>query len=228
MTYAVPREVLSAIMPPGLEPDTREGVCFASLVTFDFLDTRVLGVRWPGFVNFPEVNLRFYVREGARRGVCFVKELVPSRVVSSVARAVYNEPYAPARMRSRVEREGEAICVRHWFSCRGGKGEVEVQGVGPAQVPAEDSEEHFFKEHTWGFGRSRRGKLLRYRVEHPVWATYRIESCRIDVDWGGVYGAAWEFLKGANPVSVVLAEGSAVRVFPVGTLAVGNQVVGSP
>ena len=60
-TYAVPEGLLRSRLPPGLELDRRDGQCFASLVAFDFLDTRVLGVPWPGFRHFPEVNLAVYV-----------------------------------------------------------------------------------------------------------------------------------------------------------------------
>src|SRR5260370_5945784 len=57
-TYAVPPELVASYLPAGIEPDARDGRAFASLVAFDFRDTRVLGVAWPGFRNFPEVNLR--------------------------------------------------------------------------------------------------------------------------------------------------------------------------
>src|SRR5437763_1450757 len=60
--------------PPGLELDRFDSSAFVSLVGFSFLDTRVLGVGWPGFRHFPEWNLRFYVRRGDQRGVCFVRE----------------------------------------------------------------------------------------------------------------------------------------------------------
>ena len=69
LTYDAPPELLQHRLPGELELDTRDGDAFASLVAFDFLDTRVLGVAWPGFRSFPEVNLRFYVRrkdDGAR------------------------------------------------------------------------------------------------------------------------------------------------------------------
>src|SRR5215468_781631 len=81
-TYAVPDDLLRPHLPPGLELDRRDGRAFASLVAFDFLDTRVLGVPWPGYRNFPEVNLRFYVRHGEQRGVVFVREFVPLRLVA--------------------------------------------------------------------------------------------------------------------------------------------------
>ena len=70
-TYAVPPALLRSRVPPGLELDRREGLegeAFVSLVAFDFLETRVLGVPWPGFREFPEINLRFYVRRPAAEG----------------------------------------------------------------------------------------------------------------------------------------------------------------
>src|SRR5213075_3299402 len=73
-------DLLERRLPPGLELDTRDGRAFASLVAFDFLDTRVLGVPWPGYRDFTELNLRFYVHRGLERGVVFVREFVPHRL----------------------------------------------------------------------------------------------------------------------------------------------------
>src|SRR2546423_13280170 len=87
-TYAVPPALLRPRLAAGLELDTRDGQAFVSLVAFDFLDTRVLGVPWPGFRDFAELNLRFYVRRGADRGVMFVREFVPQRLVAWMARAI--------------------------------------------------------------------------------------------------------------------------------------------
>lgn len=216
VTYAVPRAALESRLPPGLTLDERDGKCFVSLVAFDFLDVRVRGVRIPGLVNFPEVNLRFYVREGSRRGVCFIRELVPKRLIAWVAKVVYNEPYVTARMESGVESIANGVRIRHRFERGGASGEVSVIGRGPAVIPRPDSIEHFFKEHTWGFGTGRGGGLLRYRVTHPTWAIYRVEVCDVRLDWSGIYGEAWTFLEGQRPESVVLAVGSGVEVYPKG------------
>ena len=59
-----------------------EGQTYISLVAFRFEKTFVLGLPIPGYRNFEEVNLRFYVKhtpkEGeCRRGVVFIQELVP-------------------------------------------------------------------------------------------------------------------------------------------------------
>ncbi len=69
VSYAVPDTWLRPYLPPGLMLDRWEGHACVSLVAFDFAETRVAGLAWRGFQRFPEVNLRFYVRDGDRRGV---------------------------------------------------------------------------------------------------------------------------------------------------------------
>src|SRR5262245_57354345 len=84
--FSVSPELLRPRLHPDLELDTREGQAFVSLVAFRFLDTRVLGIGWPGYRNFAELNLRFYVRHQGERGVVFVREFVPQRLTAWLAR----------------------------------------------------------------------------------------------------------------------------------------------
>ena len=81
-------------------------------------------------------------------------------------------------------------------------------------MPPPESTAHFFKEHQWGFGTTRGGQAVRYEVTHPFWQTYPVTSFDLDMDWAHVYGPEWTFLQDAEPYSVVLAEGSAIKVFP--------------
>jgi uncharacterized protein YqjF (DUF2071 family) len=214
LTYAVPPALLEPRLPPGVSLDLRDGRAFVSLVAFDFLDTRVLGVPWPGFRNFPEINLRFYVRRGERRGVVFVREFVPRRVVAFLARAIYNEPYVAAAMSSRVREDDGRISIEHRLTFEGRENRLSVVATKPASRPPSESTEHFFKEHEWGFGTGRRGGCLSYRVVHPCWDCYRVESYALDWDWRSIYGEEFAFLGSAEPCSVVAAVGSEVSVFP--------------
>ena len=218
LTYEVPPALLDPHLPAGLEIDRRGVSAFASLVAFDFQDTRMWGVAWPGLRRFPEINLRFYVRQGNRRGVVFIREFVPQPLVSLFARAIYNEPYLVAPIESGVAEEASAIVTIRRLRWRGRSHAIEVTGNKPAVRPGEDSEEHFFKEHQWGFGRDRRGRTLVYEVRHPVWDVYPVRSWSLDFDWAGVYGPAWGFVSAAKSASVVLAAGSPVSVYPRGRL----------
>ena len=212
--YAVPEELLRPRLPPGLDLDTRDGRCWASLVGFQFLDTRVLGVGWPGYRHFPEWNLRFYVKQGDQRGVCFVREFVPQWLTATLARVIYNEPYRAARMTMDVDDRPDRVVASYSVKWGGRLHVLSAVGSKPAVRPGPDSAEHFFKEHSWGFGTSRGGKLIRYEVNHPGWDVYPVREFAADVNWALLYGAEWAVMQDAVPASVVLAAGSAVSVFP--------------
>ena len=87
--YEIAPVILADLIPKGVSLDFYEGKCYVSLVAFMFLDTRVLGIPVPFHINFEEVNLRFYVKremaDETRRGVVFVKEIVPRFAIATVA-----------------------------------------------------------------------------------------------------------------------------------------------
>jgi uncharacterized protein YqjF (DUF2071 family) len=217
-TYAVPPALLQPRLPPGLELDTRDGDAFVSLVAFEFCNTRVLGIAWPGYKNFAELNLRFYVRHGGERGVVFVREFVPARLVAWMARLLYNEPYRAAPLLAVCKDEPERRSMEYRLEWAGRIHRITVTGSKPGVLPSETSTEQLFKEHRWGFGVTRRGQPLRYEVVHPRWEVLPVQSFHIDLDWASVYGPEWGFLATATPYSTILAIGSAIAVHPHGKL----------
>lgn len=210
--FKVPDEVLEPYLPPRCELDRYEGSAYLSLVAFQFLNTRVLGIRWPGYVNFPEINLRFYVRCEGQRGVVFIREFVPSRVVAALARVFYNEPYRTGKMGHEVLSVEGQTTAKYQLSIPGAQLKLEVQGDAHPRVPPTDSLEHFFKEHSFGFGKARSGDLVRYEVHHPQWETLPVSKFRLEADWADLYGNDFAFLGSQDPRSVVFALGSEIRV----------------
>src|SRR6476661_1870708 len=87
LNYEIEPKIIQPLVPSGTELDTWNGKTFVSIVGFLFLKTKVRGIPVPFHRNFEEVNLRFYVRrfvEGeTRRGVVFVKELVPRFAIAA-------------------------------------------------------------------------------------------------------------------------------------------------
>jgi uncharacterized protein len=214
--FEVPRALLQPLVPPGCELDRRDGACWASLVGFQFLGTRVLGIGWPGFRNFPEWNLRFYVTHNGERGVCFVREFVPQWSVATIARVLYNEPYRATKMSMAVMDEAGALTATYTVTWAGRVHSLSATGAKPAMRPTADSPEHWFKEHSWGFGTGRRGQLIRYEVNHPEWDVYPVREFEFDLDWALLYGTEWTVMNGVQPASVVLAAGSEISVYPKG------------
>jgi uncharacterized protein YqjF (DUF2071 family) len=211
--FTVPKEMLLPRLPDGLELDLWEGRSFVSLVAFDFRDTRVFGVRWPGYRNFPEINLRTYVRHGNDRGVMFIREFVGLEIVARIARWCYNEPYRVVPLTSTVVGTDRLIKIEHRLQSGDREHTIRAIGGGPA-VLSTDGVDHFFKELRWGFGRSRSGNTLKYEVDHPPWETFQVEDFAINLDWGELYGPEWAFLTKASPESVILAAGSPVAMYP--------------
>lgn len=210
--YAVPPERLEPLLPEGVELDTRNGDAFVSLVALDFLELRLFGVAVPGHRRFSQLNLRFYVREGDRRGVVFLRELVPKRLLAWSARLVAREPYRVARMRSEVTSTPAQLSVEHHLR-RGAKEHWLAVHADPARRRQRALEsEQFFTERHWSFNRSRLGKLLRFQVQHPVWSTLPVARYELDWDFRALYGEEWEWMSHVAPHSVLLAEGSPIQM----------------
>ncbi|CAN0530075.1 unnamed protein product [Laminaria digitata] len=218
LTYRVDPELLSPHVPDGVELDIHQGSAFVSLVAFDFLDTRVFGIPWPGYRDFPELNLRYYLKYKNQRGVAFLQEYVPKRIIAKMARAIYNEPYDYAPIRSETKADDTSHDYTLALDVGGRTHTIRVSATPSPHTPPRDSLAHYFKEHKWGFGHDHKGRTLTYRVEHAIWDVYDVQSYSLDVDFGLLYGEQWAFLADEEPFCAVFALGSPVKVFPKGGL----------
>ncbi|MEP6672880.1 MAG: DUF2071 domain-containing protein [Chthoniobacter sp.] len=212
LNYVVDPAVLRPLVPHGVELDLWQGEALVSMVGFLFLHTKVLGVPVPFHQDFEEVNLRFYVRretpEGWRRGVTFVREIVPRLAIATVARVLYNEPYLACPMRHTV---APGHCEYAWrFGGRWNSISAECEGE-PAPI-GEGSAEEFIFEHYWGYTRLRDGSTAEYQVEHPRWRSWTAKKARLDCDAAALYGADFAQPLAGIPVSAFLAEGSPITV----------------
>jgi uncharacterized protein YqjF (DUF2071 family) len=211
--YEVAPEVLEELVPSGVTLDFHDGKCFASLVAFMFLDTRVLDFLIPFHINFEEVNLRFYVKheteEEIRRGVTFVKEIVPKYAIAKVAKTFYGEPYERWNM-SHSKDENE-LNYSWWKGDEHHSVDVTVgENLG---VPAEGSEGEFIIEHYWGYTKRGENRTDEYRVEHPKWELFDVKDFEIKTDFGKLYGEQFAFMNNTKPHSIFMAKGSEVSVY---------------
>jgi hypothetical protein len=211
--YEVDRGLLKGRVPRGTELYLHEGRCFVSLVGFMFLDTRVLGVPVPFHINFEEVNLRFYVRRKTeseiRRGVVFVKEIVPRYAIAAVANVLYGEPYQCWRMTNMRDHEK----VEYSWSRRDCSNSISVTRGESLGVPAANSHGEFIIEHYWGYTKRGADRTDEYKVEHPKWELFAVDDPLIEVDFGATYGSEFAFLDELEPYSVLLAKGSPIAVY---------------
>lgn len=220
LNYACPAELLLPHLPKGVELDPWEGELLISLVGFMFLDTKVMGFAIPGHRDFEEVNLRFYVRskseEGeTRRGVVFIRELVPKPLIAWTARTLYEEPYRSAAMGHKIDLSPETGgSVEYFWTFHENSYRLSGRAEGPSSELQEGSEEEFITEHYWGYTKRSKGFTSEYHVAHPRWRVWRCCAASITGDLSALYGSKFAEVMARGPRSALLAVGSESAVYP--------------
>ncbi|HEY9126696.1 MAG TPA: DUF2071 domain-containing protein [Acidobacteriaceae bacterium] len=215
LNYAVDPSLLNGYVPAGTELDSFAGKTYLSLVAFEFNRTCVLGVAVPFHRSFEEVNLRFYVRRGERRGVVFIRELVPKFAVAWLARTAFGENYASVPMSHRIEVGAEAGTIRAEYAWGAGADSctASIETHAESFVPGENSLAQFITEHYWGYAEQRNGGSLEYEVKHPPWQVREGRRAEFHGNTARYYGDSFAQLLKEPAESAFLAEGSAVTVF---------------
>ncbi len=215
VNYAIDPKLLTRYLPFKTEIDFWKDRCYVSLVGFMFQDTKVLGFKIPFHIHFEEVNLRFYVRHNNngewKRGVVFIKEIVPKPVLTFVANTLYKENYETMPMAHSWEEKDESLTVEYKWK-KGNWNALTVRTGVELYKIEEGSEEEFITEHYWGYTKIDAGKTSEYGVEHPRWEVYCTKEYQMDVDFKNTYGSNFAFLQNEIPKSVFLAEGSEILV----------------
>ncbi|MCB0525382.1 MAG: DUF2071 domain-containing protein [Saprospiraceae bacterium] len=224
--YTIDPELLGLFVPPGTELDFWNDKCYISLVGFMFLNTRVKGISIPWHRNFEEVNLRFYVKRKMqgewRRGVVFIKEIVPKPAISLVANTRYKEHYVTRLMRHNwMEKAEYHECTYAWnpfptlkwveFTARHNAESVAIEP---------GSEAEFITEHYWGYTKWDKTCSLEYEVKHPKWEVYHVQDFRVTGSLLDEYGPIFSGVLSNSPSSVFLAKGSEVEVMNANMICV--------
>lgn len=216
VNYEIDPSVLKEYVPAGTELDLWQGKCYVSLVGFMFLNVKLLGIRVPYHVNFEEVNLRFYVKRHVggewRRGVVFVKELVPKRALTFIANTVYKEHYETVPMQHEWKYSEENLEITYGWEKGGKTQSLQIKAKPIAVDILAGSEAEFITEHYWGYAKVSETKTNEYEVTHPKWKQYPVVDVQLNVDFRITYGERFNLLNKMQPVSVHLAEGSLITV----------------
>lgn len=251
LNFAAPIEAIAPLVPPGTEPDLHDGQACISVIGFRFHAVRLYGMAVPGHTDFPEINLRYYVRRHVgnevRRGVVFVREIVPRRAVSFAANWLYNENYitrpmqttrqilgaslaandtieyawrshADSAAREMADADGmtQASVRSRWFD-QGRRGHQWNRLAGRVSTalatPPTGSFEQFIVERYWGYALGRDGATREYQVAHVPWRVAPADNIVWDCDLPATYNTPFvEYLR-EPPVSAIVADGSAIKVF---------------
>jgi len=218
LNYEVHPSLLKAYVPRGTELDSFGGRTFISLVGFRFLRTKLFGaLPVPFHTNFDEVNLRFYVRREidgeVRRGVVFIREIVPRAAIALVARIAYGEKYSAHPMRHNTNFTQSAGTVSYEWRLNGQWCGLEANIDGQSCPASEGSLEQFITEHYWGYSIARDGSTLEYHVSHVPWRVWVSNKAGFSGNADAIYGPELGAAVRRPPASAFVADGSPVFVF---------------
>lgn len=215
LNYAVDPSVLQGFVPSGTELDSYQGVTYASLIGFEFNRTRLAGTPVPFHQSFEEVNLRFYVKRADRRGVVFIRELVPKYAVAAIARFAFGENYSCVPMSHSISPRAQSgvLEAKFVFGSGASRCSVRIEATGMPYLPGDDSLAQFITEHYWGYAAQSDGSCLEYEVQHPRWQVSEAKTAEFRGDATPFYGAEFARILSRTPDSGFLAEGSSVTVF---------------
>jgi len=218
LNYSVEPTLLLPYVPSGTALDSFDGKTYVSLVGFIFRKTKMFGkVVIPFHSEFVEANLRFYVyrNQGAekKRGVVFVKEIVPKRAIALTARLIYGENYVSLPMDHKITSERDGIIVEYRWKNRGQWLTLTASAKGAPILPMANTLEQYITEHYWGYSKSRAGRTLEYQVTHAPWRLWSCSNAKFAGDSEELYGREFAAILALQPDSAFIAEGSPVSVF---------------
>ncbi|MDO5738528.1 MAG: DUF2071 domain-containing protein [Ornithinimicrobium sp.] len=184
--WAVDPEKVARWMPPGVRPDTLDGVTYVGLIPFRMVGAgigRGPGVPWLG--SFLETNVRLYsVDETGRRGIVFLSLDADRAAVVAGARAAFGLPYRWARMRYRVSGEVHSYDAR----LRGPGRRTESHIVIRAGARRVSSDLDDFLSARWGLHVRWWGTTLYVPNRHEAWPVHEAEVLALDDELLGSVG----------------------------------------
>lgn len=214
--YIIDPNILLPYLPAKTELDVYNGNVYVSLIGFMFENTRILGIKVPFHVNFEEVNLRFYVRYNDngvwKRGAVFIKEIVPKPAISFIANIIYNEQYSTMHMKHFFHYNLNEIKLGYQWKYQHKWNRIEATAESIAVLMLPGTEEEFIAEHYWGYSKYNSKITFEYAVQHPRWKIFPVKNYTIDCDFTALYGQSFSILQNAEPNSVFVARGSAIRI----------------
>lgn len=185
--------VLQPLIPTGLELETFDGNAWLGIVPFRMEASRVrLLPAIPGLSDFPELNVRTYVRVGQRFGVWFFSLDAANPVAVRGARTIFNLAYFDASMT--VDTRDDIVAYRSHRTHRDAPPadfSAKYAPAGPVYHAQPGTLDYFLTERYCLFHQQQNGDLGYLDVHHLPWplqaATVRIEQNTM----AAAFGVTW-------------------------------------
>lgn len=168
--WSYPAEVVSRLLPPGVELDTFDGRAWVALVPFQMRDLRVEHLPpIPGTTDFPEINVRTYVRSKGRPAVWFFSLDTPKLLPTLAARVAFRLPYCFGPSSVTLAGQGDGAILTSEVTRRWPSRATTSIALRVGQAIQAGELEHFLTDR-WGLVVPRYGGGFNYgAVEHGAW-----------------------------------------------------------
>lgn len=178
--WAYDPEAVSALLPPGLEVETYGGTAWVGVIAFHMNDVRAPRVPpVPWLSNFPETNVRTYVRApDGRTGIWFFSLDAARLAAVAAGRATYGLRYCWSRMHVVVDGDRAFYHSRRLLPGPVGAGCDLVVQVREPTIQQTAQDVWLTQRHTL-FTRVG-GRLASADAEHPRWTLRTVTLLDLD------------------------------------------------
>ncbi|WP_293871734.1 DUF2071 domain-containing protein [Flavobacterium sp.] len=214
--YEIESEILIPFLPKGVALDLYNGKAYISLVGFMFKNTKLFNIPIPLLGTFEEINLRFYVtrKEGnqTKRGVVFINETIPYKLVAWMANKLYKEHYTVVPTKNDIRSNATNQEIEFGWLLNKKWNSIFVEAEIKSEKMKVNSLEQFIYEHYYGYTKIDEQTTEEYQLQHPSWKVHEVVNYKIDCDFKAMYGEPFWVLNHTKPTAVFIAEGSKVAV----------------
>lgn len=220
ISFEIDPKILRSYVPPKTEIDSFEGATFVSLMARVCKNVKPYG--WPIVFakSVEQVQLRFYVKrqtaEGYRRGVCLIRDYVPSKKVSLFLNWMFKHRFNQVRIQRESKNFDKALPdampeVEYRWETGDVWNHVKVKARSEMRKQEKETKESFVLDHHFGYT-VREGKTYEFFVEYNPWALWDAKSGSFECDTEQVFGRHFVRALKQRPASVFLARGSEVII----------------
>jgi uncharacterized protein YqjF (DUF2071 family) len=160
-----------SLVPRAFDIDTFMQHAWIGVVPFCMTNVAPRGVPAVSWIaEFPELNVRTYVRIGDRPGVYFFSLDAGSVLAVKAARLLLNLPYFAAAMTVRQDQTRVTYLSRRVDSQQPAKFDADYWPTGVPFEAQRESLEYFLTERYCLYHVDRQGRPYRLEIHHPPWA----------------------------------------------------------
>ena len=169
--------ILRETVPPAFDLDVFGGTGWLGIIPFHMTNVAPRGVpSLPWISEFPELNVRTYVRVGDRPGIYFFSLDAGSVLAVQTARALFNLPYYSAAMTVRPQGDDVEYDSRREDRSLAAVFSATYRAVGPSFPAVSGSLEYFLTERYCLYNLNHRGTPYRLEIHHPPWQLQAAEA----------------------------------------------------